>query len=356
MTARHVETRPVADPHDAATGAWPAPLLLGGPSPDTVRDRLDRQVGADGPAAPWVTRIGAAPPESDVRLDVTVVIPAFDRQQYVAEAVRSALAQRPHPPAEVLVVDDASRDGTAEAARRAGARVLRLEVNRGRGGARNAGIAAATRPWVALLDSDDVWEPHHLARLWPHRHGRVLVSASALSSRRARVFGNPGRRPLEITSPRQLFWPENPVVTSSVLLDKQALLVAGGFSERVLAQDLDTWITLLEHGTGLVLPDVHVSYREHAGQASADRSAVHAAVRDILAAHRHQSWHSRSLVGRLHGLQDAELLAMAWRRRRWRELAGVAGRLASRPAAVGSLVSAALWHRRARLAAATPVR
>lgn len=254
------------------------------------------------------------------------------------------------PPAEVLVVDDASRDGTAQRARSAGARVLTLDVNRGRGGARNAGLAAATQPWVALLDSDDVWDPHHLAQLWPYRHGHTLMAASAVSSRRGRVFGNPGARPLEITSPRQLFWPENPVVTSSVLVSRRALLATGGFSERELAQDLETWIALLQSGPGLVLPDIHVAYREHPGQASADRLGVHAAVRDILAAHEHRDWHSSGLARRLDNLQDAELLARAWRRRQWRQIAAVSGRIARRPRASLSLVQAALWHYRAHTA------
>lgn len=306
---------------------------------------------AAGGSAPVLLRAGAPTEPAGTTLDVTVLIPAFDREEYVADAVRSAFAQRPYPPAEVLVVDDASRDGTAEQARRAGARVLRLDANRGRGGARNAGLAAATSSWVALLDSDDTWEAHHLARLWPHRHGRVFVSASALSSRRARVFGNPGRRPLVITSPCQLFWPENPVVTSSVLVDRQALTAVGGFSERSLAQDLETWISLLGTGSALVLPDINVAYREHPGQASADRLAVHAAVRAILASNERHPWHDRALVGRLHNLQDAELLARAWRQRRWREVATAGERLTRRPASVASLVRAALWHHRAHRAA-----
>lgn len=300
-------------------------------------------VAAGGPDAPQ----GEDSSPGASALPVTVVVPAHERQQHVAEAVHSALRQRPHPPAEVLVVDDGSRDETARVAREAGARVLRLQVNRGRGGARNAGLAAATQPWIALLDSDDVWRPDHLARLWQHRHGHVLVAASALSSRRTRVFGNPGRAPLEITSPSQLFWPENPIVTSSVLVRAEVLRGVGGFSERDLAQDLDTWIPLLATGSALVLPDVSLAYREHDGQASADRTGVHTAVRAILASHAHRAWHTQELVGRLHALQDAELLAAAWRRGQWRSAAELVARLARRPGSAASLLEAGLWRYRA---------
>lgn len=353
MTVQPEVSRP-AGRGDATIVAWPGARVAPPRRRCDVALTPGRSATATESSAPVLLRAGVrtvpAQPTGPT-LAVTVLIPAFDREEYVADAVRSAFAQRPYPPAEVLVVDDASRDDTAEQARRAGARVLRLDVNRGRGGARNAGFAAATHSWVALLDSDDTWEPDHLSRLWPHRQGRVLVSASALSSRRARVFGNPGRRPLEITCPSQLFWPENPVVTSSVLVDRQALTTIGGFSERTLAQDLETWIRLLETGSALVLPEIHVVYREHSGQASADRLAVHAAVRAILAANERHTWHDRGLVKRLLSLQDAELLARAWRQRRWREVATVGGRLTRRPASAASLVRAALWHHRARRAA-----
>ena len=67
-------------------------------------------------------------------LPVSVVIPAFNRPDMVARAVRSALEQQPRPPAEVIVVDDGSSDDTAAAASAAGARVIRHEVNQGEGG------------------------------------------------------------------------------------------------------------------------------------------------------------------------------------------------------------------------------
>ena len=101
-------------------------------------------------------------------LPVTVIIPAYNRADTVAQAVASALAQHPAPPAEVLVVDDGSADDTAEVAERAGARVVRHAVNQRLGAARNTGLSHATQPWIALLDSDDEWLPHHLASLWPH--------------------------------------------------------------------------------------------------------------------------------------------------------------------------------------------
>ncbi len=93
----------------------------------------------------------------------SVIIPCRNAERTVADAVRSALAQT-EPPLEVLVVDDASTDGSADAARRAGARALVHATRRNAGGARNSGIDATTGELVAFLDADAVAAPDWLAR------------------------------------------------------------------------------------------------------------------------------------------------------------------------------------------------
>ncbi len=85
----------------------------------------------------------------------SVVIPCRNAERTVADAVRSALEQT-EPPVEVLVIDDASTDGSAAVARRAGARVIQYGSRRNAGGARNAGIAAARGDAFAFLDADAI--------------------------------------------------------------------------------------------------------------------------------------------------------------------------------------------------------
>ena len=92
-----------------------------------------------------------------------VVIPCHDRAHVVSDAVVSVLAQA-HPPTRVVVVDDASRDGTPALIRRLEAehqavRALILPRNGGVGAARNVGIAGCASPWIAFVDDDDVWTP-----------------------------------------------------------------------------------------------------------------------------------------------------------------------------------------------------
>jgi glycosyltransferase involved in cell wall biosynthesis len=84
-------------------------------------------------------------------LDAVVVIPAYDEEATVASVVRVALAAAVGP---VVVVDDGSSDATAAAARAAGADVLRLETNAGKGGALAAAARARDEAVVVLLDAD----------------------------------------------------------------------------------------------------------------------------------------------------------------------------------------------------------
>lgn len=100
---------------------------------------------------------------------VSVVIPAFNAADYLAETVASAQRQS-LADIEILVVDDASSDGTlalAEnlAAADARVRVIAAPRNGGPAAARNQGLAAARGAWIALLDADDAFEPGRLARL-----------------------------------------------------------------------------------------------------------------------------------------------------------------------------------------------
>ena len=236
-------------------------------------------------------------------IPVTVVIPAFNREALVGRAVASALSQR-LPPAEVLVVDDASTDGTAEAAEAAGARVIRLPENRGRGGARNAGIEAASQEFIAFLDSDDEWYPGHLAALWPHRDEAVLLAGSMIWSSSRRVEGNPTLVPRILSSPRDVLWPVNPIPTSTVLVRKRDVLAAGGFSTLDLCEDLDLWLRMLETGKGLVLPNLSAIYHEHAGQSSQERSGMRLAEMQIVDSYSSRPWHDDSLRRRLQVKND----------------------------------------------------
>ena len=94
---------------------------------------------------------------------VAFVIPAMNEQGAVGEVVRRALATG--CAAEVIVVDDGSTDGTAAEAEAAGARVVRLGVNRGKGAALRAGAQASERSILLFLDADGQDDPAEAQRL-----------------------------------------------------------------------------------------------------------------------------------------------------------------------------------------------
>jgi glycosyltransferase involved in cell wall biosynthesis len=89
---------------------------------------------------------------------VSAIIPVYNSALFVHRAIESALSQT-HPLLEVIVVDDGSDDGTAEAASKYPVTVLRRK-NGGPGAARNAGLKHAKGEWLAFLDHDDTWYPN----------------------------------------------------------------------------------------------------------------------------------------------------------------------------------------------------
>jgi glycosyltransferase involved in cell wall biosynthesis len=96
---------------------------------------------------------------------VSVVIPAYNAERFVTTAVESVLAQT-HGNVEIIVVDDLSKDGTADVLApyvRAGkVTLVTHESNGGVAAARNSGVRTARGEYIAFLDADDRWLPHHL--------------------------------------------------------------------------------------------------------------------------------------------------------------------------------------------------
>jgi glycosyltransferase involved in cell wall biosynthesis len=92
---------------------------------------------------------------------VSALVPAYNEAARIRTAIESALAQT-EPPAEILVIDDGSSDGTAAVAAALGARVI-VQPNAGIARTRNRLLREAANPWLAFLDADDVWYPEKLA-------------------------------------------------------------------------------------------------------------------------------------------------------------------------------------------------
>lgn len=110
---------------------------------------------------------------------VSVIIPAYNVESYIAATVQSVLDQT-YPEIEVLIVDDGSCDRTVEVCEQIGdARIKILtQSNRGAAGARNTGIRHIQGEYVAFLDADDLWLPEKLETQIQHLESNPSVGIS----------------------------------------------------------------------------------------------------------------------------------------------------------------------------------
>ncbi len=102
---------------------------------------------------------------------ISVIIPAYNCEQYIGQAIDSALGQTVDEELEIIVVDDASKDGTKEAVRgknpNGKGRTIRCHVNDcnlGAAESRNIGIRMAAGEYIAFLDADDWWQKDKLQK------------------------------------------------------------------------------------------------------------------------------------------------------------------------------------------------
>lgn len=202
--------------------------------------------------------------------DVSVVIPTRNRWPLLADALSSALGQH-DVTVEVIVVDDASSDETAE--RLAGIEDSRLTILRnhtpaGQAAARNQGLRAARAEWLAFLDDDDLWHPCKLRSQLDALKGSGTSWAYG-----AAVVVDAGRRPIRLATP-----PPDPTGVFAALLSRNVLpagasnVIArtdllrsvGGFDER-LSQltDWDLWIRLAARGRPSASREILVAYTHH---------------------------------------------------------------------------------------------
>jgi glycosyltransferase involved in cell wall biosynthesis len=184
---------------------------------------------------------------------VTVLIGAFENQKTVARAIKSILGQSEEN-LELVVVDDGSRDGSAEAAREAigddpRGRVMRLERNLGIARSLNAGMEAASAPVIAIQDADDYSAPERL-----ERELEVLAAEPevAVVGSRMREVDDSGRELRPRTSfaagdVGSVLMRFNPIPNGSAAFRKDVALGLGGYDPRYrYATEYDLWLRIAE--------------------------------------------------------------------------------------------------------------
>ena len=206
-------------------------------------------------------------------VSVSIVLPVFNRSQWVCEAVDSVLAQTLQD-FELIVVDDGSTDKTPDALGRYGDRIRLLrQQNRGVSAARNRGVRSAGGRWIAFLDSDDLWRAEKLAKQTAFLAGRpaarICQTEEVWIRNGAQV--NPGRRHRKpsgdiFTASLALCL----VSPSAVMMEKSLFMETGGFDESLpAAEDYDLWLRIsLRHPVYLIDEPLVVKRGGHADQLS----------------------------------------------------------------------------------------
>lgn len=199
---------------------------------------------------------------------ITVIMPCHNAAPYLEAAIGSAMAQS-YPHVEIVVVDDASTDGSTEILQRLEAehpeRITLLFQNRmGPYAARNAALARANGAFIAFLDADDAWHPDALSRM----HDALQSAPADIAYCGWQDIGtaSPSPKippPFEAGEAASEFLEHDAWPISSVLIRRQLIDELRGFSERApSAMDTDLWLRMLARQPRLVrVPQVLAFHR-----------------------------------------------------------------------------------------------
>jgi glycosyltransferase involved in cell wall biosynthesis len=219
-------------------------------------------------------KAGDAPPSGEPT--VSVVIPVFNGDAFVGDAIAGVLAQT-HPVVECIVVDDGSTDATADVVRRFGGAVrLIQQPNAGVAAARNRGAEAATGRFVAFLDADDAWAPGKLERQLAAAAGLpgtglVLCDLELFDEDTGATLGRSAMQPGPGTLLDMVLFEgvETVSCSSTALLERALFERLGGFDVALsMSADWDFLARALLEAPVASVPEPLVRYRVHGANMS----------------------------------------------------------------------------------------
>jgi len=189
---------------------------------------------------------------------ISVIIPAYNAEKYLEEAIRSVLAQS-YQPLEIIVVNDGSEDGTAAIAQSFGDPVrLSNQPTGGPANARNHGTRLAHGDLYAFLDADDFWSPEKLTLQVNALRANPTLEAAFGYVQNFLETGNP-------TQPKKMLATFPGLVSGTMLIYKTALERIGGFASEMRVGDaIEFYIRARERGLQeTMLPDTVLYRRIH---------------------------------------------------------------------------------------------
>ncbi len=215
------------------------------------------------------------------QLRVSVIIPVYNCQGFLAEAVDS-LRRQAYPDLELIIVDDGSTDRTADVARGLQGDDVRYvyQENGGPARARNHGLTLARGDAIGFLDADDLWPAGRLARQLRCLDEDPSIDVVLGRTRCVRrIVGADSEPRIEPCSPPFVL-----LSPTAALFRRRAFQRIGGFDEALrYGEDTDWFMRAREGGAPvLVQDDVTLLYRRHPGNMTRGRDIRELRVFDVL--------------------------------------------------------------------------
>jgi len=233
-------------------------------------------------------------------VNISVIIPAYNAEDFILDALESVVQQR-KTPKEIIVINDGSTDRTLEIIKtwketnlgRPPTKIISQD-NKGLPSSRNTGIKASTGEWIALLDADDIWEDNHLENL---ERGISLIPESIAAYSAGTLFDSKKKHSLTYDK----FW-DNPsekfgtpikdgyfkieknitqrltrgnfIKPSSLMLSKSSAIEIGLFNENLLtSEDREFLVRLISHGCFAYCSKPTSLYRWHDNNISQEKNS-----------------------------------------------------------------------------------
>lgn len=211
---------------------------------------------------------------------VSIVLPVYNGEKFVAEALESILEQS-HKPIEIIGVNDGSTDNSVEVIKRYPEVLLISQENGGAASARNKGMAYCKGEYVAFLDHDDRWEPD-----------KVQIQVSYLESHpdagfvlgTQRIFLEPGAE-LPDGVPRKNIGERTVAAgTGTTMIRRSVFEKVGPFNtDFINGEDTEWFVRAIELGYGFgVAEDATIQRRYHGGNATYDVAEMRKSLLKIL--------------------------------------------------------------------------
>ena len=207
---------------------------------------------------------------------VSVIMPAYNAEPYIEEAIRSVLNQTVND-LELIVIDDTSADRTRDIIHAIAQEDHRVrpvfnEQNLGVAKTRNRGLELCHGRYVALLDSDDYWKPQMLERMIARAEetgADIIYCSYELVDEAGKKVCNDFIVPPVTTFRESIV---RSVITCSTVLVTGALAKENRFPTDMYHEDIAMWFRILKDGaTACGVAEVLAAYRQHSGSRSSDK-------------------------------------------------------------------------------------